>query len=143
MKKSPGLWPLACQILDITPSTNESMNQSTFGSWFLVIGAWVLGPFVFLIHRARIWECARGGSRATFLGSLAFIRPNNFVLKSLLFLIPFSFDFWSILGPKMTPKIHKHPQKVVFQIAPHFESIFDPIFINFSFDFRTPGEAKT
>ena len=28
-------------ILAITPSTNESINQSTFGSWFLVIGAWV------------------------------------------------------------------------------------------------------
>ena len=84
-----------------------------------------------------------GGSRATFLGPFAFIRPNNFVLKSLLFLIPFLFDFGSILGAKMTPKIHKNPQKVVFEIAPHFESIFEPIFIDFSFDFRPPAKVKT
>ena len=119
------------------------MNQSTFGSWFLVFGAWVLGPIVFLIHRARIWGCARGGSRATFLGSLAFIRPYNFVLKSLLFLIPFLFDFGSILGAKISPKIHKNLQKVVFEIAPHFKSIFEPIFIDFSFDFRPPAKVKT
>ena len=119
------------------------MNQSTFGSWFLVFGAWVLGPIVFLIHRARIWGCARGGSRATFLGPIGAGRPSNFVLKSLLFLIPFFFDFGSILGAKMTPKIHKNPQKVVFEIAPHFESIFEPIFIDFSFDFRPPAKVKT
>ena len=120
LKNSPGLWPLACQILDMNQSIKKSIIQSTLGSWFLVFGAWVLGPIVFLIHRARIWGCARGGSRATFLGPFAFIRPNNFVLKSLLFLIPFLFDFGSILGAKMTPKIHKNPQKVVFEIAPHF-----------------------
>ena len=102
-----------------------------------------MGPIVFLIHRARIWGCARGGSRATFLGPFAFIRPNNFVLKSLLFLIPFLFDFGSILGAKMTPKIHKNPQKVVFEIAPHFDLIFEPIFIDFSFDFRPPAKVKT
>ena len=106
---SPGLRPQACQIPDITPSTNESMNQSTLGSWFLVFGAWVLGPIVFLIHRARIWGCARGGSTATFLLLFRPGRPSNFVLKSLLFLIPFFFDFGSILGAKMTPKIHKNP----------------------------------
>ena len=143
MENSPGLWPQACQILDMNQSIKKSIIQSTLGSWFLVFGAWVLGPIVFLIHRARIWGCARGGSRATFLGSLAFIRPYNFVLKSLLFLIPFFFDFGSILGAKMTPKIHKNPQKVVFEIAPHFESIFEPIFIDFSFDFRPPAKVKT
>ena len=137
--------PLALKALFPSSSTspNQSIIQSTLGSWFLVFGAWVLGPIVFLIHRARIWGCARGGSRATFLGPLAFIRPNNFVLKSLLFLIPFLFDFGSILGAKMTPKIHKNPQKVVFEIAPHFESIFEPIFIDFSFDFRPPAKVKT
>ena len=62
-----------------------------------------------------------GWSRATLLGLLALIRPYNFVLKSLLFLIPFFFDFGSILGAKMTPEIHKNPQKVVFEIAPHFD----------------------
>ena len=46
IKKSPGLWLQACQILDTTQPTNESMNQSTFNSCFLVIGAWVLGPIV-------------------------------------------------------------------------------------------------
>ena len=102
-----------------------------------------MGPIVFLIHRARIWGCARGGSRATFLPPFALIRPYNFVLKSLLFLIPFLFDFGSILGAKMTPKIHKNPQKVVFEIAPHFNSIFEPIFIDFSFDFRPPAKVKT
>ena len=116
------------------------MNQSTFGSWFLVIGAWVLGPIVFLIHRARIWGCARG---VPGRGSLALIRPYNFVLKSLLFLIPFLFDFGSILGAKMSPKIHKNPQKVVFEIAPHFESIFELTFIDFSFDFRPSAKVKT
>ena len=125
-------------------SIKKSIIQSTLGSWFLVFGAWVLGPIVFLIHRARIWGCARGGgSRATFLLLFTSRRPSNFVLKSLLFLIPFLFDFGSILGAKMTPKIHKNPQKVVFEIAPHFESIFEPIFIDFSFDFRPPAKVKT
>ena len=58
---SPGLWPQACQILDMNQSIKKSIIQSTLGSWFLVFGAWVLGPIVFLIHRARIWGCARGG----------------------------------------------------------------------------------
>ena len=140
---SPGLWPQACQIPDITPSTNESMNQSTLGSWFLVFGAWVFGPIVFLIHRARIWGCARGASRATFLGSIPLIPPYNIISKSLLFSIPFFFDFWSILGPKMTPKIDKNAQKIVFKIGPHFQLIFEPIFNYFSFDFRALAGLKT
>ena len=70
-------------------------------------------------------------------------RVSVFGLKSLLFLIPFFFDVWSILGPKMTPKIHKNLQKVVFEIAPHVDSIFEPIFIDFSFDFRPPAKVKT
>ena len=121
---------------------NQKINHS-INSWFLVFGAWVLGPIVFLIHRARIWGCARGGSTATFLPFLRLIRPYNFVLKSLLFLIPFFFDFGSILGANMTPKIHKNPQKVVFEIAPHFDLIFEPIFIDVSFDFRPPAKVKT
>ena len=105
---------------------NQSVNPLlVLGSWFLVFGAWVLGPIVFLIHRARIWGCARGGSTATFLPFLRLLRPYNFVLKSLLFLIPFLFDFGSILGAKISPKIHKNPQKVVFNIAPHFDSILN------------------
>ena len=130
-RNSPGLWPLACQILDIIQSINHSIN-----SWFLVFGAWVLGPIVFLIHRARIWGCARGGSRATFLGPIPLIRPYNFVLKSLLFSIPFFFDFGSILGAKMTPKIQENPLKITFESALQLRSVCDPIFIDFSFDFR-------
>ena len=126
---SPGLWPQACQILDMTQSINQSIIQSTLGYWFLVFGAWVLGPIVFLIHQ--------------FLPFFGAGRLSNFVLKSLLFLIPFLFDFGSILGAKMSPKIHKNPQKVVFEIAPHFKSIFESIFIDFSFDFRPPAKVKT
>ena len=127
----------------MSQSIKKSIIQSTLGSWFLVFGAWVLGPIVFLIHRARIWGCAREGSRATFLLLFRPGRPSNFVLKSLLFLIPFLFDFGSIVGAKMTPKIHKNPQKDVFAIAPHFESIFEPIFNDFSFDFLPPAKVKT
>ena len=139
---SQGLWPAACQILDMNQSIKKSIIQSTLGSWFWVFGAWVLGPIVFLIHRARIWGCARGGSRATFLGSLAFIRPNNFVLKSLLFLISFFFDFGSILGAKMTPnprKSFKNHLRKCTPISKHFQTVI----FDFSFDFRSPGAAKT
>ena len=38
LSNSPGLWPLACQIPDITQSINHSIN-----SWFLVLGLWCLG----------------------------------------------------------------------------------------------------
>ena len=132
IKESPGFWPQACQILDMTQSINQSIIQSTLGSWFLVFGAWVLGPIVFLIHRARIWGCARGGSRATFLLLFRLGRPSNFVLKSLLFLIPFLFDFGSILGAKMTPKIHKKScsklHRILIQFSNRFSSIRSSIF---------------
>ena len=123
-------------------SSNQSIIQLTLGSWFLVFGAWVLGPIVFLIHRARIWGCARGGSTATFLLLFRPGRPSNFILKSLLFLIPFFFDFGSILGAKMTPKIQENPLKINFESALQLRSLCDPMFIDFNFDFRPPGEAQ-
>ena len=54
--------------------------------------------------------------------------------------------FRRLLGPSDPSeniKIHKNPEKVVFEIAPHFESNFEPIFIDFSFDFQSPTKVKT
>ena len=80
----------------------------------------------------------QGGSQATFLPFLALIRPYNFILKSLLFLIPFFFDFGSILGAKMTPESKKILLKSTSKVHSNFEtfaigflwispSIFDPL----------------
>ena len=147
--------PPACQILDIIQSTNESMNQWTnqsinesinqsIKSWFLVLGFWslVLGSWVhwfFGIDRARITGGARGGSRATFLGPVGRILSYNFVLKSLLFLIPFFFDFGSILGPKMDPKSTKILQKSPSKVHFDFEPFSIQLLLIFPLIFDAPG----
>ena len=53
------------------------------------------------------------------------------------------FDFGSILGPKMASNIDQNPLKITFESALQLRSVCDPIFIDFSFDFRPPGAAKT
>ena len=85
----------------------------------------------------------RGAWPGKVLGPRVVIRPYNFVLKSLLFLMPFFFDFGSILGPKMASKIDQNPKKIAFETALQFGSIFTQIFIDFSFDFGPPGSSKT
>ena len=114
---------------------NQKINHS-INSWFLVLGLWCLGLGSYCFFDSR------GVSQATFLGSIGAGRPSNFVLKSLLFLIPFCFDFGSILGAKITPKIQENPSKINFESALQLRSLCDPIFIDFSFDFQPPGEAK-
>ena len=112
------------------------MNQSTFGSWFLVFGAWVLGPIVFLIHRARIWGCARGGSRATFLGPFAFIRPNNFVFDTLFV------RFWLHLGCQDDPQNPQKSSKSRVRNCTAFWINFRTDFYRFFLQFSTPCEGK-
>ena len=110
---------------------NQKINHS-INSWFLVLGLWCLGlgSYCFFDSPGAHMGVRQGGSRATFLGSLALIRSYNFVLKSLLFLIPFFFDFWSTLDPKMTPKIHKNPSKIDAKIPSDVELIFDRLLID-------------
>ena len=155
---------MACQISLIIPSSlhpfihpfiHSSLHPFIHSSLHPFIPSsihplilWSLLPlidwfFVLRNERARIWGVARGAWPGQVLGSVPGVRPSNFVLKSLLFLIPFFFDFGSILGAKMTPKIHENPLKITFESALQLRRVFDPIFIDFSFDFRTPGAVKT
>ena len=119
-ENSPGLWPMACQILDILPFFPSSLLILISSSFLPSFPS----SFVFGIYRARIVGCARGGSRATFLGPITAGRPSNFVLKSLLFSIPLFFDFGFILGPKMASKIDQNPLKIAFESALQFQNIF-------------------
>ena len=52
-------------------------------------------------------------------------------------------DFGSILAPKRASKIDQNLYKITFESALQLRSVFDPILIDFSFDFRPPGAAKT
>ena len=95
---SPGLWPQACQIPDMNQSIKKSIIQSTLGSWFLVFGAWVLGPIVFLIHRARIWGCARGGVQGDVPRAFGTYTPLQLRLKIALVFDTLFVRFWLHLG---------------------------------------------
>ena len=64
-------------------------------------------------------------------------------LKIALIFDPIFFGVGSILGAKMTPKIQENPFKITFESALQLRSVCDPIFIDFSFDFRPPAKVKT
>ena len=135
---------MACQISLIIPSSLHPFIPSSIHPLIL----WSLLPlidwfFVLRNERARIWGAPRGAWPGQVLGPIPDTRPYNFVLKSLLFLMPFFFDFGSILAPKMASKIDQNPLKITFESALQLRRVFDPNFIDFSFDFRPPGAVKT
>ena len=65
-----------------------------------------------------------GVRQGGFQGDVPRTDPTNTTLQPRLKIAlvsdPIFFDFGSILGAKMTPKIHENPFKIVFEIALHF-----------------------
>ena len=51
--------------------------------------------------------------------------------------------FWLHLGSQDGLQNRPNRKKITFESALQLRRVFDPIFINFSFDFRPPGAVKT
>ena len=162
-KNSPGLWPMACQILDMSQSIHRPINQSTHQSIHQPInssthqpinrsinrsiGSRIRGHILFLEYRARITGAAEGPARDQLLGSLVGGRHTNFVLKSLRFLIQFFSNVWSIWGARMLPKSTKIQKKNALQnctwFSYRFRYHFSSNFLGFSLPADTENQAKT
>ena len=143
---SPGLWPTACQILDMSQSINESINQSTHQPKHESINQWTLESeaiYCFLEWPGANYGGRLGGRPDQLLGSIGVISKYNFVLKSLPFLMQFFFNFWSIWAAKLLPKSAKIDKKCTSKSHLIFVSFSIPFFIKFSWIFAPSGHRKS
>ena len=143
-RNSPGLWPLACQIPDITQSINHSIN-----SWFLVLGLWCLGlgSYCFFDSPGAHMGVRQGG----FPGDVP--RPDRcrttFQLRLKIALV---FDtlflrFWLHLGcqddPQNPRKSLKNQLRKCTPASKPLRSDFNRFFLRFSTPWGSTNLAKT
>ena len=143
---SPGLWPTACQILDMSQSINESINQSTHQPKHESINQWTLESeaiYCFLEWPGANYGGRLGGSPRPTARADRGRRHSNFVLKSHCFLIHFFSNFLSIWVAKVLTKSTKILNKCSSKSHLIFVSFSIPFFIIFSWIFAPSGHRKS
>ena len=119
--KSPGLWPMACQILDFLPFFTSSLPPFLLSSilpffrcfWDLS-GAYCGG---------RQGAIPRPTTRSFPCRTILQLR-----LKIALFFDAVFLPFWVDLGSQDGSKILPNPSKIDFEIALDFQPVFDTTF---------------
>ena len=127
---------MACQILDFLPFFTSSRPPFLFSS---------ILPFFLCFWDLSGAYCGvrQGGFQGDVPRVVGTHTPLQLRLKIALVFDSVFLRFWLHFDAKMTPKIHENLLKITFESALQLRSVCDPIFIDFSVDFRLPGAAKT